>query len=109
MTDPNTGETPPVPYNEYHDERDTEAFWEAIKPDHEPIQIRWYMPLVILLLVICTPWYWLKDAEVPVIAGLPLWVWITIATTAALAVVTALMIIFAWRDDPQPNEDDPSS
>lgn len=107
MTDPNTHETPSA-HREYNDERELDAFWNAIKPRREPMQKRWYIPLVILLLVVATPWYWSRDSEIPVIAGLPLWVWITIAATAALATLTALMIIFAWRDDPISDEDDPS-
>jgi hypothetical protein len=86
-------------HEEYSRERDMDAFWEAAVPTDEPSRRRWYLPAVIALLVLGAPWYWTPGEEGPAFAGLPVWVWISIASSLALSILTAIAAICFWRDD----------
>ena len=88
-----------TPRLEYADERADESFWQAAKPDREPIRTRWFVPAVILLLVFNVPWYLPGTLESRLVGGLPLWTWIALATSLLLSVVTACASLWAWRDE----------
>lgn len=86
--------------SEYADERDADAFWEAIRPADEPIRHRWFLPTILAILVLSVPWYLPHDPGDRLLAGLPLWTWVTLACAAGLAVVTAWASLRLWRDEP---------
>lgn len=83
---------------EYADERDEQAFWEAIRPEREPSSTRWFLPAVVALLVLGTPWHAWLGWTVAVWRGLPLWVWVSVACGLGISLVTAVASIRAWRD-----------
>jgi len=88
----------PTP-GEYDSQRDMDLFWREIKPRREPIQQRWYIPLVLLIVVVSVPWYWTRGVTGTIVAGLPLWIWVTIACSVAIATITATMALRHWDDD----------
>ena len=83
---------------DYEDERDQDAFWEAIRPADEPLRHRWFLPAVVVILAISVPWYLPPSVGGRLAAGLPVWTWITIACGLALAVLTAFASLRLWRD-----------
>lgn len=83
---------------DYENERDQDAFWEAIRPADEPLRHRWFLPAVVLILTVSVPWYLPPSVGARLAAGLPVWTWITIACGLALAVVTAFASLRLWRD-----------
>lgn len=87
------------PSTEYRDQRDQDAFWEAIRPADEPLRHRWFLPAVVLILAISVPWYLPPSVGGRLAAGLPVWTWITIVCGLALAVVTAFASLRLWRDE----------
>lgn len=98
MADPTPG-TGRTPQPEYNSERDMEVFWSEIRPKREPMQQVWFLPVILLLIAISIPWY-RKSGEIgAVVWGLPLWIWVTLICSAALAGVTAVMSLFFWDDD----------
>ena len=34
-----------------------ELFWREVKPQKEPVQLRWFLPTVVVLVVASVPWY----------------------------------------------------
>jgi hypothetical protein len=91
---------------EYDDERDLEAFWAEVRPRREPMQQRWFLPLIVVLLALSIPWY-RKSGEIgAIVLGLPVWVWVALACSALVAATTALMAFRFWDDDdPRERED----
>ncbi|HVS12544.1 MAG TPA: hypothetical protein VMV46_01375 [Thermoanaerobaculia bacterium] len=90
---------------EYGDERDDESLWEAIRPASEPSATRWFLPAVLLLLTVGTPWHATLGWSTAMWNGLPLWVWISLACGAGLSGVTAVAAVCAWRDpDLEPSD-----
>ncbi len=83
---------------DYGDERDQDAFWEAIRPADEPLRHRWFLPAVVLILAVSVPWYLPDSVGGRLAGGLPVWTWITIGCGFALAVVTAFASLRLWRD-----------
>jgi len=88
------------PSSEYADQRDTDDFWSTIRPADEPIRHRWFLPTVAVILLVSVPWYLPAETGDRLVGGLPLWTWITVACTAALAVVTAWASLRLWRNEP---------
>ncbi len=84
--------------SEYGNERDQDAFWEAIRPADEPLRHRWFLPAVVLILAVSVPWYLPESVGGRLVSGLPVWTWITIGCGFALAVVTAFASLRLWRD-----------
>lgn len=76
-----------------------DEFWESVRPADEPMRRVWFLPLVLLLLTVSIPWYRSRGGEPRLMYGLPDWVWVTLACSFLLSVVTALVAIFCWRDD----------
>ena len=84
---------------EYHDEAASEEFWSTIRPRREPLGWRPFVPSVLVLLALNVPW-WLPDRlGSSIVLGLPLFVWTALATSLALAVVTAWAALRHWDDD----------
>ena len=85
--------------SEYRDHRDDDEFWREVRPRREPTRTRWFPALAALAVVISVPWYLPENTAARSFAGLPLWVWITLAASAGLAILTSLASMTAWRDD----------
>ena len=91
---------PPRPsLPEYGNERHEERFWEEVRPRLEPVRRRWFLPVVVLLLVLNVPWYWPDGLGGRMIGGLPVWAWAALLTSVLLSLVTAFVALRAWRDD----------
>jgi len=98
-----TMKNPPVPRREavpeYGGERDEERFWREVQPRDEPLNRRWFLPAVVLLMVLSMPWY-LRAGDIgPIVGGLPAWVWIPRVCSAAISAVTCYAALRAWDDD----------
>lgn len=91
----------PETTDEYSDQQDEAALWSAIEPRGEPVRTRWYLPSVLLLLVIGTPWYLPHAIADRLVAGLPVWTLISLATAVGLSCVVAVASLVAWRDTEQ--------
>ena len=91
---------------DYGDERDQDAFWEAIRPEDEPLRHRWFLPVVLVILAVSVPWYLPSSVGGRLLGGLPVWTWITIACGFALAVVTSFASLRLWRDGSSDGGDD---
>lgn len=89
----------PVLRQEYADERDISAFWREAQPQREPMRWRWFLPGVLVLLVSSIPWYLPGELVSGVIAGLPVWTWIALFCSVALAALTAWVGLRHWDDD----------
>lgn len=83
---------------EYADEQDEEALWDEIRPLREPTSTRWFLPLLLTLLVLGTPWHATLGWTVAIEGGLPLWVWLSLACGFGISVLTAVAAVRAWRD-----------
>lgn len=84
---------------EYDSERDMQAFWAEIRPRREPMQRRWFLPAIFVLLAISIPWY-RRAGEIGAMAwGLPVWVWVALGASGLISVVTAVMSLFFWDDE----------
>ncbi|MEE2777264.1 MAG: hypothetical protein VYE73_10970 [Acidobacteriota bacterium] len=84
---------------EYAGERDMEEFWKELKPKREPIGWRFFLPIVIGLVVLSVPWYRSTGEVGTLIGGLPIWIWVTLACSTGLAIVTAYVALRHWDDD----------
>ncbi|MGD8863209.1 MAG: hypothetical protein PVI30_24555 [Myxococcales bacterium] len=90
------------------------ALWDAALPRSEPALRPWFLPLLALLTVLSVPFHDPWGMADRVWLGLPLWVWGTLACSAALSAVTAAGALWGWRDDPPsnpsaaPSADEPS-
>lgn len=87
---------------EYQDQRDDDEFWRAVSPRLEPLRTRWFPVAALVALVASVPWYLPVEMASRAYGGLPLWVWMTLASSAVLSTVTSLAALRAWRDDDQP-------
>jgi hypothetical protein len=92
--------------SEYSDERDMDAFWDAVKPPQEPLQRRWFLPLVVLLILASVPWYRPTGLVGHIYGGLPLWIWVTLGCSLLIAVLTCYVTLRSWRDDDDPPSTD---
>ncbi len=85
--------------HEYAGERDMDRFWETARLEREPARQWWYIPLVLGLILISIPWYAARYfAAEAAFLGLPLWIWIPIACTLALSILTAIAALGFWGD-----------
>ena len=89
----------PPERREYDSERDMGRFWDAIAPKSEPFKQAWYAPLILLLIVVSVPWYRSEGFMGAIILGLPIWVWVTLACSGTLSLLTAVAILGFWKDD----------
>ena len=81
-----------------------------VQLEREPARQFWYIPLIILIIVVSIPWSGLRffETEAPagpssnsetIILGLPLWIWIPLGGTLCLSILTAFAVLRFWRDD----------
>lgn len=64
----------------------------------EPRRRPWLLIIIGLLAVGSVPFPFIGRPQVE-LGGLPLWLWVSLALTVALAVVTALATVRYWKDD----------
>ncbi|MDD9934726.1 MAG: hypothetical protein OXT09_14050 [Myxococcales bacterium] len=83
--------------DQYAGERDEARFWAEAVPSREPALRRGFIPPVLLAVALSVPWYWGDHA--PLWLGLPAWVVVTIACSAAISAITAYAALVHWRDD----------
>ena len=84
---------------EYAGERDMERFWSEITPQREPMNKRWFLPVVIVLVLASVPWYLPAGFVGRLIGGLPIWIWTTMVCSFLIAGVTCYMALQEWGDD----------
>ena len=68
------------------------------KPADEPSRRRWFIPALLLLIVASVPWYRRAGEIGDIVAGLPTWVWLTLACSVGISAATALAAVLCWRD-----------
>jgi hypothetical protein len=84
--------------HEYADERDDPGLWAVACPEREPATTVWFLPTVLVLLGLGTPWHAAFGWSVATWVGLPAWVWISVGSAGALSIVTAVAAIRFWSD-----------
>ena len=84
--------------SDYSDERDPDVFWAAVRPADEPMRHRWFLPAVVVILIVSVPWYLPSSVGDRLALGLPIWTWVTIVCGLFLAAVTAFASLRLWRD-----------
>lgn len=84
---------------EYDGERDMDRFWQEAKPRSEPTALRWYVPTILVLIVLSIPWYLPSGQVGTVVAGFPLWIWTALGCSLGIAILTAFAILRSWKDD----------
>ena len=84
---------------EYRGERDMDAFWSAVNIEKEPMKQKWYIPLLLLLVVLSVPWYRSEGHMGTVILGFPLWIWTALLCAVGASILTAIGILAFWKDD----------
>lgn len=86
------------PKSEYAGEQNLEEFWEAAPLEREPAKQRWYLPSLLVLIVLSVPWYRHAGTMGALILGMPVWIWTSLACTAGVSTLTALAALRFWRD-----------
>ena len=83
---------------EYNGERDMERFWEANQLESEPVKQKWFIPILVLLILISVPWYREAGEMGNMIGGLPGWVWTSLICSLGVSVLTAVGVLVFWKD-----------
>ena len=76
-----------------------EEFWDELRPRREPMQKRFFLPVVLALLVVSVPWYRTTGDMGRLVGGLPIWIWVALGCSAAISAVTAVVALWYWDDD----------
>ena len=87
-----------TPVRDQAQQVDTDEFWSVATPFEEPLSSRWFIPSIVALVAIATPWYLPEDVASRFWQGLPVWVWITLASSFGLSVLICYSALFLWRD-----------
>ena len=95
----------PVEWVEYSGERDMDCFWREIRPRREPLQLRWFLPTVLLLVIASVPWYLPAGTVGRIVLGLPVWIWTALLCALGVGAVTSYVALCAWRDDDSERSD----
>jgi len=88
---------------EYEGERDMQRFWAVAVPRREPATSRAYLPGLLTLVVLSTPFYWGSQQVPAIVWGLPTWVWVAVICSAGVSALTAWAAIARW-DDREPED-----
>ncbi|MFH1571055.1 MAG: hypothetical protein ABIL09_23885 [Gemmatimonadota bacterium] len=64
----------------------------------EPRRTWWVWPVYLGLYALAIPWYWPAGYRGPLVAGLPLWVAVSVGAVLGLAIWTAIVIAVTWKD-----------
>ncbi len=76
-----------------------DAFWAEAAPSSEPARRWWYVPSLLVLVVLSVPWYREAGAMGELILGMPAWVWTSLVCTVGVSALTAFGILAYWRDE----------
>ena len=76
-----------------------ERFWREVAPRREPMQRRFFLPSVLVLLAVSVPWYLHAGTMGRLVAGLPIWMWTALGCSLGVSAVTAIVCLFSWEDD----------
>ena len=85
--------------SEYNGERDMKRFWEVNRLKSEPGKQKWYLPILVVLILISVPWYRTAGEIGNVIGGLPGWVWTSLICTLGISILTAVGVLGFWKDE----------
>ncbi|MEX2015976.1 MAG: hypothetical protein WD873_04995 [Candidatus Hydrogenedentales bacterium] len=77
---------------------DSAELLQSARPVDEPARRRWFIPALLVLIGISIPWYRRAGEIGEIVAGLPAWVWLTLACSLGISIVTAVAAVFCWRD-----------
>ena len=66
--------------------------------EREPRRRAWIWLVYAALYAVAVPWYWPKGYRGPLVAGLPLWVFVTLLAVLALALWTARVLSTYWQE-----------
>ncbi|MFP6582886.1 MAG: hypothetical protein VCD00_10065 [Candidatus Hydrogenedentota bacterium] len=85
---------------EYDGERDMDRFWTvATRLKKEPVKQRWFLPLLLIVIVISIPWYRSSGEIGNIVGGLPTWVWTGLICALGVSIITAVGTLAFWKDD----------
>ena len=84
---------------EYAGQRDMERFWQVVRLKREPFKQRWYVPALILLIVLSIPWYRTGGETGRMVLGLPVWIWVPLLCAVGVSILTSLAALRFWKDD----------
>lgn len=94
---------PDPKHDEYNDDRDMNRFWSvATSLTKEPVLQKWFLPALLLCIVISVPWYLPSGESGAIIGGLPIWVWTSLGCTIGIGILTAIGALIYWKD---PNDE----
>jgi hypothetical protein len=82
-----------------------QRFWRVAASRREPATLRGYVPGLIALAALGTPFAWSDDALPAIVWGLPAWVWVALACSAAVSCLTAWAALAGWDDDEDDSPD----
>lgn len=88
---------PPTESREYDGERDMDRFWKAAQLEREPVKQKWYVPSLIVLVVISIPWYRAEGDTSGAVLGLPAWIWVPLLCTLGISALTTLVALRYWK------------
>ena len=84
---------------EYNDERDMSRFWSVAQSlRREPLRQKWFLPILLAFIIISIPWYRESGQSGEILSGLPVWIWISLACSAGIAILTAIGTLLFWKD-----------
>ncbi|QVQ53989.1 hypothetical protein J4H86_09930 [Spiractinospora alimapuensis] len=75
-------------------------------PPAEPIRRPWLWVVLVLILLVSVPWYWPAGTLEPVVLGLPLWAWTTLAGSVALCGYLSWLCATQWPDADEEDTDE---
>lgn len=85
---------------EYDGERDMDRFWQVAKLHREPVKQKWFIPILLLLIVISIPWYRAGGEIGSVVLGLPTWIWMSLLCSLGVSILIAVGAMRFWVNDP---------
>jgi hypothetical protein len=90
---------PKEKHNEYNDERDMDQFWAvANNLKKEPLRQKWFLPVLIACIVMSIPWYRTAGESGSIVAGIPTWIWVSLACALGVSIITAVGVLLFWKD-----------
>jgi hypothetical protein len=84
---------------EYNDARDMSAFWKVARSlKKEPVKQKWFIPILIICIVISVPWYLTPGESGSIIGGLPSWVWVSLGCSLGISILTSIGALIFWKE-----------
>lgn len=66
---------------------------------------RWIVATYAILFTLAVPWYFPADQIQPVVAGIPLWAFVSLACSVAISILTAYLALTHWPESKQDHSD----